>query len=67
MFWGNTYFWKKIPNVGTCAIGGKKETCRKRRKNSMKKGKKHGMHADRPNLDRVRGFDKYCNDYKPIE
>jgi hypothetical protein len=30
-----TYFWKGRPNFGVRATGGKKATCRKRRKRSM--------------------------------
>jgi 3-methyladenine DNA glycosylase Tag len=49
------------------AIGGKKETCEKRRKSSMQEEKKHDVQAGKPNRDRVRVFEKYCNDYKPIK
>jgi hypothetical protein len=42
-----------------------KITCRK--KNSMQKEKQHGTQADKPNRDRVRVFDKYCNGYKHIK
>jgi hypothetical protein len=59
MFWGKICFWKERANFGVRAIGGKKETCGKRRKNDA--------HADKPNHDRVRFFEKYCNGYKPIK
>jgi hypothetical protein len=55
------YFWEQH------AIGGRKETCKKRRKSSMQEEKKHGTHADRPNHVRVRVLDKNCNGYKPVE
>jgi hypothetical protein len=40
-----------------CARGGKKETCKKRRKNSMQEEKQSGTQEDKPNHDRVRVFD----------
>jgi hypothetical protein len=67
MFWEHTHFWREIPIFGVHAIGGRKETCRKRRKRSMQEEKQRGAHADRPNHVRVRFFDKDCNDYKPIK
>jgi hypothetical protein len=36
-----------------------KETCKRRSMQGEKEGK--------PNQDRVRVFDKYCNGYKPIK
>jgi hypothetical protein len=55
---GKTYFWKGRPNFGARTTGGKKETCRKRRKRNMQEEKKHGAQEDKPNHDRVRVFDK---------
>jgi len=42
MFFGKTYFWKERPNFGAGTIGGKKATCRKRRKSNMHKEKQCG-------------------------
>jgi hypothetical protein len=44
------------------ATGGKKETCRKRRKRSMQEEKQRGVWEDKPNHDRVRVFDKIVMD-----
>jgi hypothetical protein len=51
--------------------GGRKETCK--RKSSMQEEKQHargeacGEKAGKPNHDRVRVFEKGCNDYKLVE
>jgi hypothetical protein len=37
--------------------GGKKATCRKIRKSNKKEEKKHGVHEDKPNHDKVSVFD----------
>jgi hypothetical protein len=50
LFWVKTYFWKERPNFGVRAIGGKKETCRKRRKISMQKEKQHGAQEDKTTM-----------------
>jgi hypothetical protein len=48
-------------------IGGKKTTCKKRRKISMQEEKQRGTQKDKANHDRVRVFDKNCNNYKAIK
>jgi hypothetical protein len=65
LFWGKTYFWKKGPKFGAHAIGGKKATCKKRRKSSMQEEKQCVVQEGKPNHDRVRVFDKDCNDCNP--
>jgi hypothetical protein len=65
LFWGKTYFWKERPKFGACAIGGKKVACKKLRKRSMQEEKQRGAQEGKPNHDRVRVFEKYCNCYKP--
>jgi hypothetical protein len=65
LFLGKTELWKGRPNVGEQATGGKKATCRKRRKSNMQEEMQLGAKVGNPNQDRVRFFDKYCNDYKP--
>jgi hypothetical protein len=67
LFWGKTYFWKGRPNFGAHTTGGKKETRRKRRKNNMQEEKQRGAQVDKLDHDKVRVFDKYCNDYNPIK
>jgi hypothetical protein len=42
-----------------------KASCK--RKINMQEEKQHGEKARKRNHDRVRVFDKGCNDYKPIE
>jgi hypothetical protein len=49
------------------AIGGRKEACRKRRKNNIHEEEKRGAHANMPNYGRVRVFVKDCNGYKPVK
>jgi hypothetical protein len=39
MFWEHVHFWIEKPIFGVRAIGGKKSTCRKRRKNNMQEEK----------------------------
>jgi hypothetical protein len=53
---GKTYFWKGRPNFGVHTTCGKKEACKKRRKSNMQEKKQRGVHADKPNHDRVRVF-----------
>jgi hypothetical protein len=70
IFENKVYFWKdpileRRINFGAHAIEGKKETCRKRRKNIMQKENKHGMQEGKPNHARVRVLDNDCNGYKP--
>jgi hypothetical protein len=36
-------------------------------KTSMQEEKQRGTQADKPNWDRVRVFDKDCNDYKHVK
>jgi hypothetical protein len=67
LFWEQAHFWREKIIFGSRATRGRKETCRKRRKTNMQEEKKRGTHADRINRDRVRVFDKHCNDYKPIK
>jgi hypothetical protein len=62
---GKMYFWKERPNIVVCVTSGKKEECKKRRKSSMQKEKKHGTQENKPNCNRVTVFDKDCNSYKP--
>ena len=45
----------------------RKQNAEKRRKSSMQEEKKHGAQESKPNHDRVRVFNKDCNNYKPIE
>jgi hypothetical protein len=63
---GDTYFLRERPNFGVPAIGGKKETRRKIKKINMQEETQRGVRAGKPNCDRVRDFDKDCNNYKPI-
>jgi hypothetical protein len=65
VYFGKDLILERRPNFGMRAIDGKKESCRKKRKNNMQEEKKHDVEADRPDHARVRVFDKYCNDYKP--
>jgi hypothetical protein len=38
-----------------------------RKENNMQEEKQSGTKACKPNHDRVRVFDKDCNDYKPVK
>jgi hypothetical protein len=59
IFWVQAYFWRERVIFGVHAIGGRKETCRKTRKNSMQKEEKQcGAHENRPNYVRVRVLTK---------
>jgi hypothetical protein len=46
------------------ATGGKKEVCKKEGKGCKRKSNM-ATQEGKPNHDRVRVFDKYCNNYKP--
>jgi hypothetical protein len=47
LFWVQAYFWRERAIFGVRAIGGRKESCKKRRKNNMQKEEKLcGTHAD---------------------
>jgi hypothetical protein len=67
LFWEQAHFWRERPIFGAHTIGGRKEACRKRRKNSMHEEKQCGTHADRPNRVRIRVVDKDCNNYNTIK
>jgi hypothetical protein len=67
LFWEHAYFWKERPIFGAHTTGGRKETCKKRRKNNIYKENQRGAQEDMPNHDRVRVFEKHCNNYKPIK
>jgi hypothetical protein len=63
--WEQAHFWREISIFGAHTTGGRKATCKKRRKNNMKEENKHGIHGDMPNYARVRVFDKDYKGYNP--
>jgi hypothetical protein len=74
-----THFWRKIYFRERPIFGKKylilehaqhvarKQHAEKRRKSSMQEEKQRSVQEDKPNHDRVRVFEKYCNGYKPIK
>jgi hypothetical protein len=73
IFGENTYLWndlifeRKTKFWSACNRWQEIAACRKRRKSSMKEEKQRGAQAINPNHNRVRVFDKDCNDYKFVK
>jgi ribosomal protein S9 len=72
-FWRKYLFWER-PNFGKEDLilehaqqMERKQHAKKEGKTTCKRKSNVARRKDKPNHDRVRVFDKDCNDYKPVK